>query len=96
MVNSMSYRIEKFSTAILEMASGDGSVQERLMRAVAANSLLLLDADFDDDLREDYKALEDRLKRGLTANYRDMNPNEAREIIDKIISIYSELCRLGE
>ena len=92
----MSYRIEKFNTAILELASGDGSVQERLMLAVGANSLSRLDDDFNDDLREDYKALKDRLDRGLTVNYKDMDPNEAYEIIDKIISIYSELCRLGE
>jgi len=57
---------------------------------------LSLDADFNDDLREDYNALKERLESGWAENYEDMDPSEAHEIIDKIISIYSELCRCGE
>jgi hypothetical protein len=51
----MSYRAEMFSLAILEMASGDDRVQERLMSAVVRNNLLFLDEHFEDDLRDDYK-----------------------------------------
>jgi len=90
---TMSYRMEKFSLAILDMASKDGSVQERLMLAIASNNILGLDDHFDDDLRDDYMALKNELLRG---SIKEMTSFEAFSIIDKIISIYSEICRRGE
>ena len=90
---TMSYRMEKFSLAILDMASKDGSVQERLMQAIASNNILGLDDHFDDDLRDDYMALKNELLRG---SIKEMTSFEAFSIIDKIISIYSEICRRGE
>lgn len=93
----MSYRLEKFSLAILDMASKDGSVQERLMLAVDGNNILGLDDHFDDDLRDDYMALKDELVReGSLATIEKMTSFEAFGIIDKIMSIYSEICRRGE
>ena len=89
--------MEKFSLAILVMASKDGSVQERLMQAIASNNILGLDDHFDDDLRDDYMALKNELLRGgSSASIKEMTSFEAFSIIDKIISIYSEICRCGE
>jgi hypothetical protein len=94
----MSYRAEMFSLAILEMASGDARVQERLMSAVVRNNLLFLDEHFEDDLRDEYIALKDTLVRegSLSATIEKMTSDEAFFIIDKIMTIYHELCKRGE
>jgi len=94
----MSYRAEKFNLAILELASGEGRVQERLMHAVVGNNLLFLDDHFEDDLLVDYQVLKGKLVRegSLSATIEQMTPDEALLIIDKILDIYSELCKRGE
>ena len=87
-----------FSLAIMEMAGGDDRVQERLMSAVVRNNLLFLDEHFGDDLGDDYKALKDTLVRegSLSATIEKMTSDEAFFIIDKIMTIYTELCKRGE
>jgi hypothetical protein len=86
----MSYRGEKFALALEMLASGLGSIQERLSNAVLSNNLLFLDSYFpEDDLREEYMDLKD----GLEANIEKMSSSEASELISRIVSMYCEICK---
>lgn len=86
----MSYRGEKFSLALEMLASGLGSIQERLSIAVYSNNLLSLDSHFQEaDLRKEYM----NLKAGLKQNIKEMSSGEASELISRIVSMYCEICK---
>ena len=92
----MSYRGEKFALAIEMLASGSGRIQERLMNAVAHNSLLDLGRKFQDDLSEQYLCLKNELCKiedSLEATIEKMSSEKASELTGKIVSLFCEICK---
>jgi hypothetical protein len=94
----VSYRCEKFGQALLEMASTEGTVKERLIEGVVAGNILFLRQHFDDDLEEEYTELVEKLTRegNLADSIREMDDLEVFSTIDKILSIYHDLGRRNE
>lgn len=99
----MSYRWEKFFEAVNTLASGSGSIHERLFNAVAYNNLSGLNRYFPEkDLREKYIDLMNELTEeepignegSVKATINKMTPEKASELATKIVSMFNKICKI--
>ena len=101
---SYAYVWEKFFATVDRLASGNDSIQERLINAVTFNLLILQNNDFpEDDLREEYEKLVGELNKEqavgeegtLRATIEKMPLEESSKIASKIVSMFAEICERG-
>jgi hypothetical protein len=102
---SLSYTWEKFHVAVSSLASGTGSIQERLCNAYTY-SLMLLEVHKPDDLPAEMRDDFEQIVRELTAvepvgsegsvqaSTNAMTDLKASEIAEKIVSLYDEITRM--
>lgn len=102
---SLSYTWEKFHVAVSSLASGTGSIQERLFNAYTG-SLMLLEVhepnDLPADMRDDFEEITRKLtavepvgdEGSVWASTNAMTDMEASEIADRIVSLYDRITRL--
>jgi len=102
---SLNYTWEKFYVAVSSLASGTGSIQERLFNAYTG-SLMLLEVHKPDELPEDMRNEFKEITRELTAvepsgnegsvraSTNAMTDLEASEIAEKIVSLYDRITRM--
>lgn len=102
---SLNYTWEKFYVAVSSLASGTGSIQERLCNAYTG-SLMLLNIHEPNDLPADMRNDFEEITRELTtvdpvgdegsvrASTNAMTDMKASEIADRIVSLYDRITRL--
>lgn len=98
---SVDYAWEKLHVAVLVMARGSGSLQERLVDAFLSFHPIRPDEDLPAGLRPAYEAIVERLTevepRGdegqVQATARAMGEADARQLIEDIVSLYDHVAR---
>lgn len=102
---SLNYTWEKFHVAVSALASGTGSIQERLCNAYIY-SLMLLEVHEPNDLPETMRNDFEEITRELTAvepsegegsvqaSTNAMTDTKASEIAEKILSLYNRITRM--
>lgn len=93
---SRDYAKEKFYTATLSLATGEGPILERLESAALGLVIVRLDDDVPKEALADFKALMEDLtaktaigdEGKLHATIRQMEPHEASKIAERIFDMY--------
>lgn len=102
---SLSYTWQKLHAAVLILASGTGTIQERLCDAYVDSLIRLHDPnDFPLEMRKDFEAIQKELtavppsgnEGSAKASTNDMTDDKASEIAEKIVSMYDEITRMDE
>lgn len=91
---------EKLSRAAHDLASGTGSIQQRLADAAQHFCALSVDRDVPEWMREDWSELDAELTRipdgdtgSIRATCRTLSDEDASRYAREIISMYGNLCR---
>lgn len=104
---SLEYAWEKLYITVRALASGTGSIQERLADAYLSGGYLLDLARGDDlpaDLLPSYDAINARMTRipaqgdegSIVASARQMGDEEAKELAEQIVDLFNEVAhRVG-
>src|SRR5690349_11992273 len=98
---ALDYAWEKFYVAVDTLASGTGSIQERLADAYMSALIRLYPADLPKNLREDFEKLRVTMRRieptsdegRITAAARAMSTDEAQQWAEKIVSMFNHIAR---
>ena len=94
---TQNYTWEKLFTTILILATGDGTVQERLIDAYSSSLMRLRPEDLPEGLQKEFAELQERLtsveatnpgEGRIHATIKQMEPIEANKVVEQIISIY--------
>lgn len=100
---SIDYTWEKLYAAVLILASGTGSIQERLCNAYADSLMRLQDRnDFPVEMRDDFEAIQNELtavqplgdEGSIKASTNAMTDDKASEIAEKIVLMYDQITRM--
>jgi len=83
---------ERLFIAVQGLASGTENIQKRLYYAMI-HILPLQIKEFPEDVQEDVKEIRERLwkKESLDLEFQDIPEDEAREIAEKLVSIYDAI-----
>lgn len=95
------YAWEKFYAAVHSLATGEGSLQERLGYACSGALVRLRDEDLPREMRDEFKELMSALTREeakgeegtIAATMHVMDSAEARKHADTILSMYDQLAK---
>jgi hypothetical protein len=101
---SIGYTWEKLYGAVLALACGDGTLQDRLASAYRAMHMLTLDDLPDDELREAYARLVQALRPGepggvagtVAPSAAVLRPDQARAIAEELLLLYTDITRFEE
>ncbi len=99
---SISYAWNKFYLAVEGMASGTGTLQERLTNAFAYHLPLVRDENLPEDLRERFHALKQRADSARDSEVAHGNrlppllltDDDAQEIAKEIFAVFLELTKV--
>lgn len=100
-MRSLEYTHEKLWAAVLILAEGDGTVQQRLADAYTSQLVRLTRDDFPLDMRDPFIRIENRLtardpigdEGRAAATMAVMDEFDARSVVEVIVSMYGEICR---
>jgi len=99
---SLEYAWEKLYITVRNLASGTGSIQERLANAYLSGGYILNLAKGDDlppDLLPSYEAINERMTRtppqgdegSIVASTRQMSDEEAVKVAERIVDLFNEV-----
>jgi len=99
---AIDYVWEKFHLAVLTLAGGHGTVQERLADAFAGQLMRLNVNDLPEELRGDFEEVERLLTSGepvgdegsVDASARSLIDNEATRLAEQIVGLYDAVTKL--
>ncbi len=100
---SIGYTWEKLHDAVLTLASGTGSIQERLCDAYVYSLIRLQKQDdFPVEMRDDFEVIQKELtavqpfgeEGSVKASTNAMTDDKASKIAEKIVSMYDKITRM--
>ena len=100
---SLDYTWEKLHVAVIDLAAGTGSIQDRLYYAYSGALILLYEQDdFPEEMREQFEAIQTELtsvkpsgnEGSIKASTDAMTDSKATEIAKKIVSLYDSITRI--
>ncbi|MDH3351305.1 MAG: hypothetical protein OEM51_07135 [Gammaproteobacteria bacterium] len=99
----MSYHVERFYAAVSVLA-GHGHIKQRLIKAYEDNLVEISEDELPIAIKQTFSDLKHQMNRvtplngegAICASVRKMSVDEAAECAVVIVSLYSEVARLGE